>query len=248
MAEIFLDCEMTSLLHPQLLSIGLVTLDGREFYSELSLESDLGQARLAATPFGVRAGVIQGKWGLFPGATFDTDPALGQRLADWLLGLAASDTSGKVRLLYDYSLDYQLVVEVLHASEMWERIGPILEPSNVALLAKAAGPAQAGEATYRALRERAPPLHRHHALADALALRNALRMARLMLGHRPDWQRLLDIAGPLRTDWLYGWMATPASELGERVPLDVVGGSDGVNAVAEALRDRFDSALKGAAE
>ena len=32
---VFLDTEFTDLLNPELLSLGLATLDGREFYAEL---------------------------------------------------------------------------------------------------------------------------------------------------------------------------------------------------------------------
>lgn len=42
---IFLDTEFTSLLHPELLSLGLVTLDGRELYAELDLRTDIGNTR-----------------------------------------------------------------------------------------------------------------------------------------------------------------------------------------------------------
>lgn len=42
---VFLDTEFTDLHHPALLSIGLVTLDGREFYAELDLTTDAGKAR-----------------------------------------------------------------------------------------------------------------------------------------------------------------------------------------------------------
>ena len=41
---IFLDTEFTDLLHPALLSLGLVTLDGREHYAELDLSTAAGQA------------------------------------------------------------------------------------------------------------------------------------------------------------------------------------------------------------
>ncbi len=46
---IFLDTEFTGLLNPELLSLGLVTLDGREFYAELDLTTDTGKARIKAS-------------------------------------------------------------------------------------------------------------------------------------------------------------------------------------------------------
>lgn len=45
---IFLDTEFTDLNFPELLSLGMVTEDGSEFYAELDLESDVGTARSAA--------------------------------------------------------------------------------------------------------------------------------------------------------------------------------------------------------
>ena len=42
---VFLDTEFTDLLRPELLSMGLVSLDGREHYVELNLSSDVGIAR-----------------------------------------------------------------------------------------------------------------------------------------------------------------------------------------------------------
>src|SRR5438309_1447346 len=55
---VFLDTEFTSLLDPHLLSVGLVTLDGREHYAELNMESEFGRARLAITPRDVRDNIL----------------------------------------------------------------------------------------------------------------------------------------------------------------------------------------------
>jgi hypothetical protein len=66
---VFLDTEFTDLLNPELLSLGLVTLDGREHYAELNLTSDVGQARVKASSDFVRYGGISDMWRLVPGAT-----------------------------------------------------------------------------------------------------------------------------------------------------------------------------------
>jgi hypothetical protein len=42
MAVYFMDSEFSCLLQPELLSLGLVTLDGREHYVELDLSTDIG--------------------------------------------------------------------------------------------------------------------------------------------------------------------------------------------------------------
>lgn len=42
---VFLDTEFTDLLQPQLLSLGLAALDGRELYAELDLTTSIGKPR-----------------------------------------------------------------------------------------------------------------------------------------------------------------------------------------------------------
>ena len=64
----FLDTEFTDLLAPQLLSIGLVTLGGREHYAELDLATAAGQARVKACSEFVRYGGVLDLWGQVPGA------------------------------------------------------------------------------------------------------------------------------------------------------------------------------------
>lgn len=83
---VFLDTEFTSLEKPELLSLGLVTLDGREHYVELDLETDTGRARRRASSDFVIYGVLD-FWGLVPGAKA-TPWEMGRRTGEWLLGLA----------------------------------------------------------------------------------------------------------------------------------------------------------------
>lgn len=71
--DIFLDCEMTSLESPSLLSVGLVTSGGRRCCAEMDLATPIGRHRLAQTPWDVREIVIDGRWGLVPGASCDSD-------------------------------------------------------------------------------------------------------------------------------------------------------------------------------
>ena len=47
---VFLDTEFTDLLNPELLSLGLATLDGREFYAELDVKSHVIISLSAAGP------------------------------------------------------------------------------------------------------------------------------------------------------------------------------------------------------
>lgn len=55
---VFLDTEFASLDKPELRSLGLVTLDGREHYVELDLETDTGRARRRASSDFVIYGVL----------------------------------------------------------------------------------------------------------------------------------------------------------------------------------------------
>lgn len=99
----FLDTEFTNLLAPQLLSIGLASLDAREFYAELDLETDIGKSRVAAAKEFVRDNGVIGQWGMTPGAT-GTVWERGRRAGEWILGLAA-DSGEKIEVAFDYSAD-----------------------------------------------------------------------------------------------------------------------------------------------
>jgi len=63
MSIFFLDTEFTDLVHPELLSLGLVTLDGREHYTELDLSTHIGQARRRALSAFVRLDGVLDTWG-----------------------------------------------------------------------------------------------------------------------------------------------------------------------------------------
>ena len=51
---VFLDTEFTDLLQPQLLSLGLAALNGREFYADLDLTTSIRKARVKASTDFVR--------------------------------------------------------------------------------------------------------------------------------------------------------------------------------------------------
>ena len=233
---VFFDTEFTSLLDPHLLSVGLVTLDGRECYAEIDLDSDLGRARLAKTPWDVREAVIEDKWGLFPDSVCDSDWSLGRRVGEWLLGVAQSDAgSSGLRLLYDAPADLALLVGVLKECNLWPEIRILSSERNVAGQTGRIGCELASEAAFRSLRRRSPPLHRHHALADAIALRAAWRTWHLVHERAVDFAVLLRIVGDKQEAWLYEWLAFPAFALGGQVALDVLDRDDGLRVVADAL-------------
>ena len=114
---VFLDTEFTDLLNPELLSLGLVTLDGRVHYA------DAGKARVKASSDFVRYGGILDLWGLVPGAT-GTEWEIGRRTGEWLLGLAA-DSGTKVEVAFDYSTDYELMEYAIRDANAIVAVAPV---------------------------------------------------------------------------------------------------------------------------
>lgn len=232
--QIFVDTEFASLLDPLVWSIGLVTVDCRECYVELDRDSEVGRVRIAATPWDVREGVLD-KFGLISDSACESESAMGHRIGDWLRRVAESSPDGRAEILYDYGLDYELLVGVLEESGVWHEVRPLVSARNVAAEISARDSRLASEATYQALRLRTPPLYRHHALGDAYALRASWRTSYLRQ-HRPkDFARLLSVAGAARESWLSAWLATPTLALRGRTPLDTLDDAAGLQLVVDAL-------------
>lgn len=165
---VFLDTEFTSLDKPELLSLGLVTLDGREHYVELDLESDTGRARRRASSDFVIYGVLD-FWGLVPGAKA-TPWEMGRRTGEWLLGLA-QETGTRVEVACDYAADFELMADVVRDAGLWDQVRDAVLPVDIGALTGSPEGEMAAEECFRSLYRRG--LGRHHALADALALRAA---------------------------------------------------------------------------
>ena len=171
---VFMDTEFTDLLAPQLLSLGLVTLDGREHYGELDLASDQGRARVQASSDFVRFGGVLDQWGRVPGAAGSASE-LGRRGGEWLLALAV-ECGGRLEMAFDYGTDFELFDFAVRDAGLWDRVGEVVIPVNVNSLTGTFVGENAAEDCYRSLSSRG--LKRHHALADALALRAAYRAVR----------------------------------------------------------------------
>jgi len=232
---IFFDTEFSSLLHPSIWSVGLVTLDGEhECYVELSPDSDAGRARMDETPWDVRENVLE-LLGMVPGSAYESESAMGLRVGEWLLGRAESSPDGRVELLYDYSVDLELLTGVLDEAGVWPAVQVAAGARHVARETSSIGPELASEACYQAMCRRALPLYRHHALGDAYALRDAWRTWRLVEQRPHDFALLLRVVGISQEGWLYGWLATPAQGLGGRTPLDTLDQAEGLQAAVEAL-------------
>jgi hypothetical protein len=158
--QVFLDTEFTNLETPSLLSLALVADDGREHYVELDMNerANAGQAMEQASDF-VRSTVLP-MWSRVPCAAA-TYAEMARRTSAWLAAL------GPVEVLYDYSVDFELLERLLSVEEPGAR--PRLEPVHVGYLlddadGKLAAARSLGLSTSQGLGE-------HHALADARALR-----------------------------------------------------------------------------
>lgn len=164
----FLDTEFTDLPVPELLSIGLVTLDCQEHYVELDLACEDGQRRHAKSSEFVRE-VVLDFWGVVPGAGCKLEE-MGRRTGDWLLK-TASRSGQRIEVAFDYDADYALLEQVIRELDMWDAVCDLVSPVNVDCLTGTVDGELAAEEAFLALLRRG--LGRHHALADARALRAA---------------------------------------------------------------------------
>jgi hypothetical protein len=167
----FLDTEFTDLVHnPELLSLGLVTLDGREHYVELDLTTPEGLARRRGAGAFAKHGPVLEQWGRVPSAACSY-LEMGARTAAWLRERAAA-AGGRIEVAYDYAMDWELFEYLLRDAGEWEWMRDILVPVDIDhVVARIEGELAAEAAFERIARER--DLRRHHALADAWALRAA---------------------------------------------------------------------------
>jgi len=166
--RVFLDTEFTSLESPQLLSIGLVSDVGLECYVELDLESTTGQRRIAeASPFALLN--VLSQWRR-ERVEREVTEHLGFAAAGWLERMA-QHFSDDIELICPGRVDADLAQKALQsAGRRWSRIESRLEFSIVSYLnlepivEAAMHKSWADSRTFDGT-------GRHHALADARALR-----------------------------------------------------------------------------
>lgn len=158
-SSLFIDCEFHAFEAPRLLSIGPVGDDGRQLYVELSAASAL----LDASEF-VRESVVP-QLGLMPHRVA-TQPELGRRVGEWLLGHGEEP----VAVHYDFHTDFDLLEESLKLAGFWESMKDSLIPTHIGYLIGQPDVEQAMERSW-ADSFAADGILRHHALADARALR-----------------------------------------------------------------------------
>ncbi len=155
--KVFIDAEFTSLNAPDLLSIGLVADDGRECYVELAVArrrvNACVQERIA--PY----------LGLMP-VRAATRQDLGRFIGEWLLTLGQRS----IDVVYDFHADFEWLEDALRAAGLWSRLSGMLLPHKVAYLARQRYSDEAMDTSWTASSS-ADGIARHHALADARALR-----------------------------------------------------------------------------
>lgn len=161
---VFLDTEFTDLLNPELLSLGLVTLDGREFYAERT-----DYQTEDCSDF-VRETVLPLLGGVPDAACTRTE--LTDRLRDWFEQLPEPTT-----IIYDFEGDWMLLADAYlgrHHRQPPANVGDKLRLDGFAITHPVFE--QALNFTYT---QDWPP---HHALADARAL---------MAGYRA-WRQFME--------------------------------------------------------
>lgn len=182
-ALLFLDCEFTSLKSPALLSLALSC--EKAAHGELYLELDLSCAefqalRPLANDF-VKAHVLplMGMPSLAE-SRCESLAELGTRLAAWLEVLLPAQTSASpgpspycVSIAYDYHADFDLLEAALRAAGKWSHWEGLLSPVHVAYVWGDPDACHAAQSCWEACTNGSPSLLRHHALADARALRQA---------------------------------------------------------------------------
>jgi hypothetical protein len=158
--QVFLDTEFTQLQQPELISVGLVSELGHEFYAELA---DFPREKCSEF---VRAEVLP-LFGRVEGALCDKS-GLTRRLRDWFLSLGEPAI-----VIFDYDVDWQL----LSLAFRFDGGSP---PTSIDTPLCLSGLIVTDpiyqEAFNRSLSEAWP---RHHALADARAIHAGYRAWRI---------------------------------------------------------------------
>ena len=169
---VFLDTEFTDLAKPELLSLGMVSLNGLEHYSELDLATDVGQARCKVASEFVRD-VVLPQWGAVRGSAC-TELELGRRAGEFLLRLASRLTAadGPLTVGFDYEVDFRLLEDAISKAGLIDQVRDArIATLNVGSLTDSLVSDYEAEECLRSLAHRG--IDRHHSLADALALRAA---------------------------------------------------------------------------
>lgn len=157
--NVFLDTEFATNAEgaTQLLSIGLCTDGSEEFYAEAVLpDGPIGAGEFLEEEVFPQLGQ--------PSAMRGSMLGIAQALTTWLDGLGQTE----LQVCYDFNLDYGFIEQLLSMLPMAPKTK--LLPAHIGYLKEDAAGIRAAEACWGQL-EAARGLHRHHALADCMALR-----------------------------------------------------------------------------
>lgn len=158
--NIFLDTEFVQTADgPKFVSAAFVTDRGHQLYSEL--EPSAALALLARHPNQFVRDRVLPQLGIIKGAPWSELPA---RFSAWLEDLGAREAD----VIYDFNVDYELVERLLDSLPSPPPV--LLHATHVGYLADDVD-GKIAAATCWAAVETAKCVGRHHALADALALR-----------------------------------------------------------------------------
>lgn len=176
---VFIDTEFTTLEwheRPWLLSLAMVSDDGIEFYAEVDLSSDT--AHLARSSEFVKT-VVLSQFCLAPGRSM-SPTRLALEATEWLEGIA-SDAG--IDVVHDAEWDFEFLSAVVQKGGS---MGAALQPMDVGSLL-CGQEDEAARASFSV--SLAQGLRKHHALADARALR-----ARFMAFERRCRQQVSETA------------------------------------------------------
>lgn len=174
---VFIDCEFHNLVAPRLMSIGLVSTDGRELYAELA-----NPLQWPRTSEFVKDTVAL-QFGRVPHQEA-TCAAIGRRVGDWLTALDPRSAHDPLPVAYDHHADLDLLEHALREAGMWQQWEGLLLPTHVGYLIGLPEVDAAMRDSWRSSFE-VDGIERHHALADARALRWGFR-------DRRRWRRRYD--------------------------------------------------------
>lgn len=233
----FLNTKFTDVLKPELVSLGLVTLDGLEHYVELDLKSEPGREG-GAYGTSVPHGIVLDLQGAVPDSAC-TVWDMSRRTGEWVLQLV-NRSGAQVDVAYDYGLDFTLFETAVRNSGLWDQVREAICPVNIDYISGTIDGGLAAEACYRSLRGRG--LCRQHALADALALRAAYVGVKDVAGRLTRFTRTAEFSrlavafgGRCKPDalapdvgcfdaegWLRRWLVEEQTALDGRRPLDML--------------------------
>jgi hypothetical protein len=160
---VFIDCEFHNLVAPQLLSIGLVSTDGHELYAELADPSQWPRTSAFVKE------IVVPQFGKMPHQDA-TRAAIGRRVGAWLTALGPRLSRDPLPVAYDYHADMNLLEHALREAGLWQQWGIRLLPIHVGYLTGLPEVDAAMRNSWRSSFE-VDGIERHHALADARALR-----------------------------------------------------------------------------